>query len=88
MITLVLASSYIRFRNWCRENDIDHRSREVRYVRDFQDLRGLGEPVEIEVLPGYWDRAGVGQSKIALYCDALHVLERNKDLPDPGPTSR
>jgi hypothetical protein len=88
VITLVLAHNIDRFRDWCHERDIDPQDRSVRYVRDSQDLRGLGQPVKVEVAPGYWDVQGAGQSKIVLYYDALHVQERNKDLPDPGPTSR
>lgn len=85
MIKLVLAVHKPAFVDWCRETDTSPYDPSVRYVRDSQDLRGLGQPVEIVVADErFWSR----RDALWLHADALHVQERNKDLPDPGPTSR
>lgn len=82
MIKLVLALNRMDYVYWCEDHDIDPVDRSMKYVRDNQDLRGLGQPVEIEVTERFWER----RDAVHLHADAVFIQERNKNLPDPGPT--
>jgi hypothetical protein len=84
VIKLVLALDRRDFLSWCRDHDIDPADRSVKHIRDSQDLRGLGQPVEIEETPRFMYRRDAEY----LMADAQYVQEHNKELPDSGPTSR
>jgi hypothetical protein len=76
-LTLVLASFVIDFENWCRETGVSPRDPSVKYVRDIQDLRGLGRTFDIVVADGrFWDRRDAAE----LYATARRLQDRYRDL--------
>lgn len=81
MITAVLAGSLLQFKDWCRENHANPRDRNIVYVQDSQDLRGLGKPLEVIVYGTFFERRNAEQ----LHYETLLVQRRNKDFPDPDP---
>lgn len=87
MIELVLAASRPAFLNWCREQEIDPRDKSVKYVRDFQDLRGLGQRVKIVVDESFYIEDGRNLSRFFLLEDARALEARNNryypEEPEP-----
>ncbi len=81
MITAVLAGSLLQFRNWCRENHANPTDRNIVYVRDEQDLRGLGKPLEVIVYGTFFERRDAEQ----IHWVALMVQRQNRYMRDPDP---
>lgn len=55
-LKIVLAGNYAIFLNWCKENQINPRSRDVFYLDHISRLRGLqGLEIELVKLYGYYN---------------------------------
>lgn len=85
MIVLVLAASRPAFLNWCREEGINPRDPSVKYVRDFQDLRGLGQRVKLVVDESFYIEDGRNLSRFFLLEDARAVEVRNNQYYSEEP---
>jgi hypothetical protein len=68
---LVVAGDYRQFVHWCRQNDINPRGREARYVADWNSIRGRrGNPYV--TVGTYYARRDLAEIREALrYIEAV-----------------